>query len=261
MSRPEPSLLETGHGQKLAYFKSGGGPVTVVFLGGLMSDMLGTKAIFLENFCRTKGWGYIRFDYSGHGQSSGKFRDGTIGAWRRDTLAIIDGCTKGPLVMVGSSMGGWLALLAALARPDRVQGLVCLAPAPDFTERLLWPGMTAAQKQELEQTGEVHIPSEYGDDPYIFTQILFDEARAHFLLDQPIPLDIPVRLIHGLKDNDVPARVSEEIMARLEGADAKLTLLEEGDHRLSSPKQLDCLGALLEDVVAKIASRQQEMME
>ena len=255
MSEKEPSYLEDLPEHRLAYFKTEGGPPTVVFMGGLMSDMTGTKALFLENLCRDKGWGYVRFDYSGHGQSSGVFRKETIGAWRRDTLSIIDGLTKGPLVVVGSSMGGWLALLAALARPDRVKGLIGLAPAPDFTERLLWPGMTSAQKQEFEQTGEVRIPSEYGDDPYIFTRVLFEEARTHFLLDGAIPLRIPVRLIHGLKDNDVPAWVSEEIMARLEGDDAELTLLEEGDHRLSSPEQLECLTKLLEDVVAKITSQ------
>lgn len=255
MSQNQPAYLGLPSGGRLAYFKTGGVPVTVLFLGGLMSDMTGTKALFLEKLCRDKSWGTVRFDYSGHGQSSGKFRDGTIGAWRRDTLSIIDGCTEGPLVVVGSSMGGWLALLAALARPDRVKGLIGLAPAPDFTERLLWPGMTAAQKHELEQTGEVHIPSEYGDDPHIFTRVLFEEARAHLLLNRPIPLRIPVRLIHGLKDNDVPAGVSEEIMARLAGADAELTLLEEGDHRLSSPEQLECLARLLEDVVEKITSQ------
>ena len=253
MSHPEPSLLETDHRQKLAYCKSEGKPVTVIFLGGLMSDMQGTKAVFLEGVCRNKGWGYTRFDYSGHGRSSGTFKEGTIGSWLRDVLSVIDHLTEGPLVLVGSSLGGWLALLAALERKDRVKGLICLAPAADFTERLLRPSLDQDLMIEMEEQGEVHIPSEYGEDPYIFTKVLFDEGRNHLLLDGPINLDIPVRLLHGMKDTDVPHWISEKIMARLDSPDAQLVLLEGADHRLSAPAELEQIQTLLEDVVEKAA--------
>ncbi len=253
MSHPEPSLLETGHGQKLAYYKSEGGPVTVLFMGGMMSDMQGAKAVFLEGLCREKGWGYIRFDYSGHGRSSGTFKEGTIGSWLRNVLSIIDHLTEGPVVLVGSSLGGWLALLAALARPGRVKGLVCLAPAADFTERLLRPNLGRDLMKEMEKKGEVHIPSEYGDDPYIFTKALFDEGLNHLLLDGPINLEIPVRLLHGMKDTDVPHWISEKIIEQLDSPDARLVLLEDANHRLSSPAELEQIKTLLEDVVENIA--------
>ena len=253
MSHPEPSLLETGRGQKLAYCKSEGGPVTVIFLGGMMSDKQGAKAVFLEGVCRNQGWGYIRFDYSGHGSSSGNFREGTIGSWLGDAVSIIDHLSEGPLVLVGSSLGGWLALLAALARPGRVKGLVCLAPAVDFTERLLPSILGQELMKEMEEKGEIQIPSEYGDKPYIFTKALFDEGRDHLLLDGPINLDLPVGLLHGMKDTDVPHWISEKFMARLAGGDKKLVLLEGAGHRLSSPAELEQIKTLLEDVVEKAA--------
>ncbi len=252
MTEKEPSYLEHQPNGRLAYFKTGGGPPTVVFMAGLMSDMAGTKALFLEHLCGEKGWGYVRFDYTGHGRSGGTFKAGTIGSWHRDTLKVIDQVTEGPLVVVGSSMGGWQALLAALARPDRVKGLIGLAPAPDFTERLLWPDLTKRQKEELEKNGEIHVPSDYGDDPYIFTKALFDDGRKHLLLDKPIRLDLPVRLIHGLADSDVPHWLSEEIIARLTSPDASLTLIEGAGHSLSNEDQLKILRGHLEDVVAII---------
>ena len=252
MTAKEPTYLESSSGKRLAYFKTEGSQPTVVMMGGLMSDMTGTKALYLEELCRGKGWGYIRFDYSGHGQSSGVFKDGTIGLWHKDALEIIDNVTEGPIVVVGSSMGGWQALLAALARPDRIKGLVGLASAPDFTKHL-FSDFSQSQLQELGASGEIRMPSDYGDDPYIFTKALFEDGREHLLLDNSIPLNIPVRLIHGLADSDVPHQVSEGIMARLEGVDKKLTLIKGAGHSLSEPDQLDLLKANLEDVVEKVS--------
>lgn len=252
MSEKEPSYLGETCDHRLAYFKTGGAPPTVIFMGGLMADMTGTKALFLENLCREEGWGYVRFDYSGHGRSGGTFRDGTIGVWHLDTLRIIDQVTEGPLVVVGSSMGGWQALLAALARPDRIKGLIGLAPAPDFTERLLWPSLSDDEKARLETDGEIHVPSDYGDAPYIFTKALFEDGRKHLLLDNPIRLNIPVRLIHGLADSEVPHWLSEEIIARLTGCDASLTLIAGAGHGLSEDDQLDILRRQLEDLVAHL---------
>lgn len=251
MTEKEPSYLEDQPNGRLAYFKTGGGPPTVVFMAGLMSDMAGTKALFLENLCREKGWGYVRFDYTGHGRSGGTFKAGTIGSWHRDTLKVIDQVTEGPLVLVGSSMGGWQALLAAKARPARVRGLIGLAAAPDFTERLLWPDLTEDQKKELDTKGEIQMPSGY-EEPYVFTKALFDDGRKHLLLDKPIRLDCPVRLIHGLADSDVPHWVSEEIIARLISPDASLTLIEGAGHSLSDEDHLKILRGHLEDVVANI---------
>ena len=250
MSENQPSYLEYGSGHRLAYFKTDGKSPTVVFMGGLKSDMTGTKALFLEKICQQADLGYIRFDYTGHGRSGGTFREGTIGDWHRDTLAIIDQLTVGPLVVIGSSMGGWQALLATRARPDRVKGLIGLAAAPDFTENLLWPDLTEDQKKELDTKGEIQMPSDY-EEPYIFTKALFEDGKKHLLLDGPLKLDMPVRLIHGLADKDVPHWVSEKIMTQLDSPDATLTLIEGAGHSLSEDSQLRVLQSQLQDVVAK----------
>jgi len=244
-----PSYFDAPHGPRLAYFMVEGSAPTVLFLGGMMSDMRGAKAVFLEGVCGRKGRAFIRFDYSGHGASGGSFKEGTISSWLKDVLAVIDNLITGPIVLVGSSLGGWLALLAALKRPEHVKGLVCLAPAADFTEQLLRPYLTPAQLADMEQTGEVHIPSEYGDDPYIFTKALFDDGKNHLILDGPIKLDIPVRLLHGGKDNDVPSWISDKIIERLVCPDARLVFMEDADHRLSAPAELSQIEALVEDVI------------
>lgn len=218
-------------------------------MGGLMSDMTGTKATFLEGFCKEKGWGYLRFDYGGHGASSGKFEDGTIGSWLTDALAVVDYLTEGPIILVGSSLGGWMVLLSALQRPDRVKGLIGLASAPDFTKRMLWPSFTPENKKELQDTGQVKMPSDYDDEPYIFTQTLLDEAENHLVLEGPIKLDMPVRLIHGMADNDVPYNTSLAIMEKLQSPDAALALVLGAGHGLSTDNDLDRLGKLLKEVV------------
>lgn len=210
----------------------------MVFCGGFKSDMTGTKASALAEACRAQGRAYVRFDYFGHGQSSGDFAAGTIGRWAEDVIAVLDALTDGPQVIVGSSMGGWLMLVAALARPERVRGLIGIAPAADFTEDLMWREMPAAVRDALRRDGVWYRPSEYSDDPYPITLRLIEEGRRHLLLDRTIPLRCPVRLLHGMKDADVPWSQSLKLVAALESSDVTLTLVKEGDHRLSEPGDL-----------------------
>lgn len=215
-----------------------------------MSDMTGTKALALEAHCRSAGRAFIRFDYAGHGQSGGSFAEGTIGGWLDDALAVIDAVAEGPQILVGSSMGGWIALLAALARPERVRGLVLIAPAPDFTEKMIWAGLSKAERETLMRDGVVYQPSEYGPEPYAISRKLIEDGRKHLLLDAPINLACPVRLLHGMLDRDVPWEYSLRIADRLVAGDVVVTLVKEGDHRLSTPADLDRLGRAVDEVSA-----------
>jgi pimeloyl-ACP methyl ester carboxylesterase len=221
----------------------------ILFLPGFRSDMMGTKATFLDEFCAARGIGNVRFDYSGHGGSSGRFEDGTIGAWAEDAIAIIDHLAEGPLILVGSSMGGWIMLLAALARPDRIAALVGLAPAPDFTEALIWNRLTDDERDRLMQAGRLELPSDYSDEPTIVARALIEEGRRHLLLSAPIGIRCPVRLLHGMADADVPHRLSLELAERIAGDDVRVTLIKDGDHRLSLADDLALLGATIADLL------------
>jgi pimeloyl-ACP methyl ester carboxylesterase len=190
----------------------------------------------------------LRFDYSGHGGSSGDFLDGTIGAWFADTLAAIDALTTGKLILVGSSMGGWIALLTAIARPDRVAALVCIAAAPDFTQRLMWESMAPSERTTLERDGVLYVPSQYGD-PTPITRALIQDGAKHLVLNGGIPIHCPLRLLHGQADPDVPWELALRIAEQAETPDAQVILVKDGDHRLSRPADLALLrqtvGALL----------------
>ena len=213
----------------------------VIFMGGFRSDMTGSKALALERMCRDEGRGFVRFDYFGHGQSSGDFTDGTIGRWTDDAVAVLDELTDGPQILVGSSMGGWIMLLAALARPRRVAGLVGIAAAPDFTEELIWQQATPEIRATLEQDGVYFEPTEYDDAPYPITLKLIEEGRAHLLLERPIALHCPVRLFHGMRDHDVPWSTATRISDALLTEDVRIFLVKDGDHRLSRDSDLDRL--------------------
>jgi pimeloyl-ACP methyl ester carboxylesterase len=217
-------------GNFVAYVRSEGSAPTVVFLGGFRSDMTGTKAVALEAWARRTGRAYLRFDYLGHGQSSGRFEDGTIGRWLDDSLAAVDSLTSGKLVLVGSSMGGWLSLLVARRRPERLAGLVLIAAAPDFTERL-------------------ERPSQYSPEPSVFTWKLIEEGRNHLLLDKKLALPCPVRLLHGQDDPDVPWEYSLQIARHVEAPEVITTLVKGGDHRLSTPADIARLIATVEELV------------
>ncbi|WP_341365098.1 alpha/beta hydrolase [Thalassospira sp. SN3W] len=217
-----------------------------------MSDMTGTKATHLEAHCVQQGLAYTRFDYSGHGQSAGAFKDGTIGQWARDAIAIIDEITSGPLILVGSSMGGWIMLLAALARKERIAGLVGIAAAPDFTEDLMWAQFSDAQKSEITKNGALIEPTEYGDDPYTITHALIEDGRNQLLLRNPIKLECPVRLIQGMQDPDVPWQTAIRLTEALVSKDVRIDLIKTGDHRLSEPDQLDVITKHLDEVIEKV---------
>ncbi len=243
MSAPASPVRFVDRGAaRLAYVAQPGAGPTVVFLGGYASDMTGTKATYLEDWCRARGHAFVRFDYQGHGRSSGRLADGTIGEWRDDALAIIEKCTRGPLLLVGSSMGAWVMLLAALAMPDRVHALVGVAAAPDFTEDLLWARLGEDQRARLRLDGVVHVPSAYGE-PMPFTWRLVEDGRRHLLLRAPLSLPGPVRLLHGTRDADVPWETSMRLAETIRERDVTLTLVKDGEHRLSEPHELALLGA------------------
>jgi len=252
MSKPE-TVTRPGGGAIAYHALEGAGP-GVIFLGGFMSDMTGTKALALEEHCRRRGRAFVRFDYAGHGASSGAFVEGTIGGWRDDALAVLDAVTEGPQILVGSSMGGWLALLVALARPERVAGLIGLAAAADFTQDMMWERYCAEVRQTLERDGVYYQPSAYGDEPYAITRQLIEEGREHLLLRAPIAIDCPVRLIQGMKDPDVPWRTALRIAEKLTSRDVTVTLVKEGDHRLSEPDDLVRLTDMV-DAIARKPSR------
>jgi len=228
-----PQLLPLAAGERLAFHHLPGAAPGLLFCGGYTSDMSGTKALALESHCRERGRAFTRFDYRGHGASSGRFIDGTIGAWRDDALAIVDQVTQGPLIVAGSSMGGWIMLLLALARPERVRALVGVAAAPDFTEDLVLPGATEEQRRDLERQGFWLQPSAYGP-PYPVTKALIEDGRRRLLLRGPIAIDCPVHLLHGQRDPDVPWQTALRLAERLRSEDVTIELVKAGDHRLST---------------------------
>jgi len=237
----QPSFLESPNNNRIAYFLSEGKSPCVIFFGGFKSDMTGTKAITLEKYCKDNGQRFIRFDYSGHGKSGGEFRNGTIGGWKNDALAIIDNLGADRNIFVGSSMGAWLAMLCALERPKKVAGMVGIASAPDFTEKLIWEKLNSEQKEKLKEEGVYYAPSCYGEEPYPIMFNLIEEARNHLLLDSDIRLEVPVRLLHGTEDEDVPWQLSVKILQKITSKNIALSLIKDGNHRLSEPQQLNML--------------------
>jgi len=241
----EPSFLDVAADRRLAYHRLEGPSPCVLFCGGYTSDMTGTKALALERWCRAGRRAYVRFDYAGHGQSDGRFEDGTIGGWADDALAIADQVTSGPLIVVGSSMGGWIMLLVALARPARVQALVGVAAAPDFSEDLL-ARASAAERRQLAEQGYWLQPSAYGDAPYPVTRSLIEDGRQHLVLRGPIPITCPVHLLHGQRDPDVPWQTALRLAECLESDDVTIELIKAGDHRLSREPDLARITAAIE---------------
>lgn len=237
----------TGSARKLAYVQVSGQGLGVVFLGGFRSDMTGTKAAHLADWAAQNGRPFLRFDYSGHGQSSGRFEDGMISEWSADALDIITHRTSGAQILVGSSMGGWISLLIARAMPQKVAAMALIAAAPDFTEDSMWAGFTNAQKGELAKTGAVQIPSEYGA-PYIITQKLIDDGCKNLVLRTPLDLPMPVRLLQGTADDDVPISASLRLLSHAHGSDIRLTLVKDADHRFSSGSCLDLITQTLSDL-------------
>lgn len=236
-------ILELSDGSQLAYVQHAGRLPGVVFLGGFMADMGGTKAQFLDNFCRQRGQAFLRFDYFGHGESSGSLIDGSIGRWKKDVISVLESLTEGPQIVVGSSMGGWLMLLAALDKPEKVKALVGIASAPDFVKPLVWDRLDPQQRQDIETKGVSYIPSPFQEKPYPITKQLIEDGQKHELLSAAIPIHCPVRLLHGLQDKEVPCSFSIKMMENIASNDVRLTLLKGGDHRLNSEEYLNLLGS------------------
>ena len=244
-------FLDIGEGsdrRRIAVRTQDGSAPGVVWLGGFKSDMKGTKAAALADWAASNARGFVRFDYSGHGESDGAFADGTIGRWLEESVAVFDAFCNGPQILVGSSMGGWLALLLTRALQRRgtsgaanVAGMVLIAPAVDFTEELMWKRFTPAIKQELEEKGSWSRPSEYAADPYLITKRLIEDGRNHLLLGGMIESGCPVRILQGVADPDVPWQHAKALVARLACDDVVLTLVKDGDHRLSRPEDLERL--------------------
>ena len=239
----------TSEGVELAWRKISGAGPTVLWLGGFASDMTGTKAQALADWAAMTKRSFLRFDYFGHGASGGDFRDGTITRWRSDALAVIDEVTEGPLVLVGSSMGGWIACLAALSRPQRVKAMLLIAPAPDFTEKLMKPGIPPEGHEALARDGLWTRPSQYDDGGYPITRTLLEDGARWQILDAPVAIKVPVRILQGGVDPDVPWGHALHLAIAIEGQDVVYSLIKDGDHRLSRPQDIERLVQTLEDLV------------
>lgn len=253
-----PAILNRPDGHHLAYHSYQGAsdkPTTVIFLGGFASDMGGTKAIALDEWARAQSRSFVRFDYFGHGQSTGKFEEGTISRWADDALAIIDEVAKGDLLLIGSSMGGWVSLLSSLKRADRIKGLCLIAPAPDFTEKLMWKGFSEEIRNTIMTEGVYRQPTLYDEDPYTITRALIEDGRNNLLLDDPLGYDGPVRILQGMKDADVPWKHALKLVNALTSTDVRLNLIKEGDHRLSTEPDLALLLNTVETLLDQIEGK------
>ena len=252
VAQEKVGTLALGPGRTIAYRRIASAPderlPTVVFLGGFMSDMTGRKAEALAEFCAARGQGFLRFDHFAHGESSGTMEEATVGAWASDAVAVLDRLTQGPLLLVGSSMGAWVMLLAALARPERIHALIGLAAAPDFTEELVWNAYTPHEQETLMREGKIVEPSPYGERPYVFTRALIEDGRRHLLLNAPIAIETPVRLIHGIADRDVPYTTALRLAERLTAKDVVISLIKDADHRLSRNDDLARIAATVAEL-------------
>jgi pimeloyl-ACP methyl ester carboxylesterase len=240
----------TRAGVALAYAELAGAQPSVVFLGGFRSDMEGTKALFLRDWCAARGQAFLRLDYAGHGASGGAFEEGCLSCWTEDAADVIAARTTGPLLLVGSSMGGWIALHLARRWPGRLAGLIGLAAAPDFTSELMWPAFDEAQRATLLREGVLRLPSAYGE-PVPITRRLIEDGAAMRVLDAPLAFAAPVRLLQGMADKDVPWRHAIRLMETLSGGDSRLTLIKDGDHRLSRPSDLALLAAAVDELLGE----------
>ena len=243
----ELKYLSTKSGNKIAYKKTDGKGPNLIWCGGLKSDMEGGKATHLHDWAIQQGRKYIRFDYFGHGQSDGAFTDGTISQWADDVVCVMDALSDGPVILIGSSMGGWASLLAALKKPERIKALLLIAPAPDFTEKLMWANWTNEERAAIENDGILYVPSDY-DEPYEYSRALIEDGRKNQILDAPINFKGPVRILQGAKDDVVPWTFSKQIMEVITSPDVDYTLVKNGDHSLSSPSDLKRLVRTVQDL-------------
>jgi hypothetical protein len=248
--RETSGRLDRPDGEQIAWRRIDGRGPTILWLGGFRSDMAGTKAQFVAEWAHARDHAFLRFDYFGHGESSGDFvKGGSISRWREDALAVIDALTEGPLVLVGSSMGGWLSVLAAAARPERVRAMVLIAPAPDFTEALMKPRFHPEALRALEEDGVWREPSDYDPEGYPITRLLIEDGARWSVLPGPLGFRGPVRILQGARDDSVPWTHAHELVGALASDDVVFTLIKDGDHRLSRPQDLERLVAAVEEVL------------
>ena len=252
MSKHPPEFLERTDGHKVAYNKVSGGSPGVVFLHGLMSDRDGTKALALADHCASTGQAFVRFDMFGHGESSGRFQDGSISRWTEDAVEVITRLTEGPQILIGSSMGGWVMLRAALACPERIAGIVGIAPAPDFTEELMWTEFSESERDRIQKEGVLDVQSEYDESPYPIGYHLIEDGRKNLMLHEPISITCPARLIHGQKDTAVPWETSMRIAEKITSDDVSVLLVKNGDHRLSEPADLERLCMIVDEITRNV---------
>lgn len=243
----DTGTIAAADGTRLAYRRLAGNGPGIMFLGGFKSDMTGTKAEALSAWCQEQRQAFCRFDYMGHGASGGAFTDGTIGRWAADAATVLDNLTSGPQLLVGSSMGGWIAALLARAQPERVHAMVGIAPAPDFTDELMWPQFTPAIRATIAREGVWIQPSAYSEG-YPITRALIEDGKRQSVLGGPLPFRFPVRILQGMRDTEVPWKHALRFMEAIEGDDVRLTLVKDGDHRLSRPQDL----ALLTSTVSRL---------
>lgn len=246
------SVLTKKNGQKIVYVytpatEQGASLPAVMFLGGFKSDMTGTKALYLEEFCQKKGQAFVRFDYTRHGGSDGAFEDGTIGSWASDARDVLDNVLSEDVILVGSSMGGWIGLNLLLSYPDRIKGMVGIAAAPDFTQSIE-PRLSVQQKAEMEQSGKIIVPSSYGSEPYVYTKALIEDGKRHLLLDRKHNISVPLILLQGKQDDAIPWEMALKIKACFQGPMTEIILIEDGDHRLSRSEDLMILGQAVENI-------------
>lgn len=248
MTESNPEYLTRPDGERLALRRvEGEGPI-ILWIGGFRSDMEGTKALALDTAARERRWAFVRYDHFAHGLSSGEWEQATVGRWCDDACALVDhltGTTGRPVLPVGSSMGGWVALNLTLARPKGIAGLVLINPAQDFTERLMWPGLGHRRQAEVLETGATLMPDE-GLGPYVLTREMFEEARSRMLPGGPLPIRCPVHILQGRQDVSVPWKHQLPLVEALSAADVTLELIAEGDHRLSGPQDLARIMAAVE---------------
>jgi pimeloyl-ACP methyl ester carboxylesterase len=261
----EPEYLTLGEGaeaRRVALRKRAGKTPGLFWLGGFKSDMKGTKAVALDQYAAQVGRACIRFDYSGHGESGGRFEDGTITRWLEDALVVFKNHAHGPQIVIGSSMGGWMALLlaralakdASLSKDAKLAGIVLIAPAPDFTEELMWKKFSDDVRTQIETTGQWERPSQYGDGPYAITKNLIEDGRKHLLLGKPIQVKCPVRILQGVLDPDVPWQHAMKLVSCLAQDDVTMTLVKDGDHRLSRPEDIERLIKTVEELAAEVSA-------
>ncbi|MCW5673279.1 MAG: alpha/beta hydrolase [Xanthobacteraceae bacterium] len=264
MENGEPEYLSVGDpARRIAIRARAGTSPGLFWLGGFKSDMKGTKAVALGEYAAKTGRAFIRFDYSGHGESGGKFEDGTISQWLEESLAVFKTRTSGSQIVIGSSMGGWMALLLARAlandpslAPDaKLAGLVLIAPAPDFTEELMWKNFSDEVRKQIETTGQWERPSVYGDPPYAITKGLIEDGRKHLLLGSPIQVKCPVRILQGVLDPDVPWQHAMKLVSCLAQDDVTMTLVKDGDHRLSRPEDIERLLKTVEELAGEVSAK------